>query len=80
MNDLNQFAYRPYIILDGVFEIPNNDTTNKVSDEELEEAERRVNFASLYLFFFCVLTCVSFRPLYCKNLLSYWLKPFFIFK
>lgn len=43
MNDLSQFAYRPYIILDGVFQIPNDDTTNKVSDQQLEEAGRRVS-------------------------------------
>ncbi|KAI8091988.1 HAD-like domain-containing protein [Thamnidium elegans] len=43
MNDLTQFAYRPYIILDGVFQIPNDDTTNRVSNQELEEAERRAS-------------------------------------
>ncbi|KAI8372999.1 HAD-like domain-containing protein [Radiomyces spectabilis] len=44
MPDLAQFAYRPFIILGGVYEIPNEDEKNLVTDSELEEASRRASF------------------------------------
>lgn len=45
MDDLHQFGYRPFVILDGVFEIPpkSEDTTYAVTNEELEDAERRAS-------------------------------------
>jgi hypothetical protein len=51
MDDLDQFAYRPCVILDGVFEIPPNTSAESqsyaVTNEELEEAERRVSLSYL---------------------------------
>jgi NagD protein len=43
MSDLNLFAYHPFVILGGVYEIPNDDDKNKVTDSDLEEASRRVS-------------------------------------
>lgn len=48
MDELYQFGYRPFVILDGVFEIPHASKTDYVvSTEELEEAERRVSLLLL---------------------------------
>lgn len=57
MDELYQFGYRPFVILDGVFEIPDASKTDYVvSTEELEEAERRVSLLlSKYLFIGAVL-------------------------
>lgn len=46
MSDLNLFAYHPFVILGGVYEIPNDDDKNKLTDSELEEAARRVSSIS----------------------------------
>ena len=42
MSDLNLFAYRPYVILGGVYEIPSDDD-HRLTDSDLEEASRRVS-------------------------------------
>ncbi|CEP16528.1 hypothetical protein [Parasitella parasitica] len=44
MSDLNLFAYHPFVILGGVYEIPNNDDKNKLTDSDLEEASRRASY------------------------------------
>lgn len=44
MSDLNLFAYHPFVILGGVYEIPNDDDKNKLTDSDLEEASRRVSY------------------------------------
>jgi NagD protein len=56
MSDLNLFAYHPFVILGGVYEIPSDDDKNKLTDSDLEEASRRVsmnygflNIVSLYI-------------------------------
>jgi NagD protein len=43
MDDLKEFAYGPYLILGGVYEIPSDDESHRVTEEELEEASRRVS-------------------------------------
>lgn len=43
MSDLNLFAYHPFVILGGVYEIPNNDD-HKLTDSDLEEASRRASY------------------------------------
>jgi NagD protein len=43
MDDLKEFAYGPYLILGGVYEIPSDDKSHRVTEEELEEASRRVS-------------------------------------
>lgn len=50
MSDLNLFAYHPFVILGGVYEIPNDDDKNKLTDSDLEEASRRVSFPTPTLF------------------------------
>lgn len=44
MEDLAQFAYRPYVILGGVYEIPNDNQKHMVSQQDLDEAARRASF------------------------------------
>ncbi|KAG0164492.1 hypothetical protein DFQ28_010228 [Apophysomyces sp. BC1034] len=44
MEELPQFAYRPYVILGGVYEIPNEDKRNLVTENDLEEAGRRASY------------------------------------
>ncbi|KAG2217558.1 hypothetical protein INT45_006725 [Circinella minor] len=44
MEDLPQFAYRPYVILGGVYEIPNDDKKHTISVEEMEDAARRASY------------------------------------
>ncbi|KAI7877123.1 HAD-like protein [Lichtheimia hyalospora FSU 10163] len=44
MEDLSQFAYRPYVILGGVFEIPSDDKKHTISPDEMEDASRRASF------------------------------------
>ncbi|SAM04495.1 hypothetical protein [Absidia glauca] len=44
MNELSSFAYRPYVILGGVYEIPNQDEKNIVSETDMEEASRRASY------------------------------------
>lgn len=46
MEELPQFAYRPYLILGGVYEIPNEDKRNLVTENDLEEAGRRVSLTA----------------------------------
>jgi NagD protein len=46
MADLSLFAYHPFVILGGVYEIPNNDDKNKVTDSDLEETSRRVRIVN----------------------------------
>lgn len=51
MEMLSQYAYRPYLILGGVYEIPDEDERHKVSESDMEEAARRVSlkyFLPLY--------------------------------
>lgn len=43
MEDLAQFAYRPYVILGGVYEIPNDDEKHNITESEMEDAARRVS-------------------------------------
>ncbi|KAI8088899.1 HAD-like domain-containing protein [Halteromyces radiatus] len=43
MDMLQQYAYRPYLILGGVYEIPDEDERHLVTDQELEDASRRVS-------------------------------------
>lgn len=43
MNELSSFAYRPFVILGGVYEIPNEDEKNIVTESDMEEAARRVS-------------------------------------
>ncbi|KAF1804731.1 HAD-like domain-containing protein [Mucor lusitanicus] len=43
MDDLKEFAYGPYLILGGVYEIPSDDESHRVTEEELEEASRRAS-------------------------------------
>jgi NagD protein len=43
MGDLKEFAYGPYLILGGVYEIPSDDESHRITEEELEEASRRVS-------------------------------------
>jgi NagD protein len=42
MEMLQQYAYRPYLILGGVYEIPDEDERHLVTDSEMEDAARRV--------------------------------------
>ncbi|CAO3599571.1 unnamed protein product [Absidia cylindrospora] len=44
MNELSSFAYRPFVILGGVYEIPNEDEKNIVTDADMEEAARRASY------------------------------------
>ncbi|KAI9490654.1 HAD-like domain-containing protein [Zychaea mexicana] len=44
MEDLSQFAYRPYVILGGVYEIPNDDSKHTISVQEMEDASRRASY------------------------------------
>ncbi|CAO3622195.1 unnamed protein product [Cunninghamella echinulata] len=44
MSEVSSFAYRPFVILGGVFEIPNDDEKNVVTENDLEEAARRASF------------------------------------
>lgn len=43
MEMLQQYAYRPYLILGGVYEIPDDDDSHMVTDEDMEVAARRVS-------------------------------------
>lgn len=43
MEMLQQYAYRPYLILGGVYEIPDDDESHMVTDEDMEVAARRVS-------------------------------------
>lgn len=51
MSDLSLFAYHPFVILGGVYEIPSDDDKNKLTDSDLEEASRRVSvwFGSFFI-------------------------------
>ncbi|ORX58085.1 HAD-superfamily hydrolase [Hesseltinella vesiculosa] len=44
MEELAGFAYRPYVILGGVYEIPQDGDQHKVTEDELEEAARRASY------------------------------------
>jgi NagD protein len=44
MEELSQFAYRPFVILGGVYEIPNEDEKHIVSESDMEAASRRASF------------------------------------
>ncbi|KAG1417940.1 hypothetical protein G6F58_005281 [Rhizopus delemar] len=44
MSDLSLFAYHPFVILGGVYEIPSDDDKNKLTESDLEEASRRASF------------------------------------
>lgn len=49
MDDLKQSSYGPFVMLDGIHEIPTGGQNYKVSIEDLDEAERRVSlFSSVY--------------------------------
>jgi NagD protein len=54
MSDLTLFAYHPFVILGGVYEIPNDDDKNKITEEDLEESSRRVSkkYGFVFLGFF----------------------------
>lgn len=43
MEELSQFAYRPFVILGGVYEVPNEDEKHIVSESDMEAASRRVS-------------------------------------
>lgn len=43
MQDLSLFAYRPYLILRGVYEIPTEDDKHAISESDMEAASRRVS-------------------------------------
>ncbi|KAL1926272.1 hypothetical protein VTP01DRAFT_5969 [Rhizomucor pusillus] len=44
MDELTAFAYRPYLILGGVYEIPTEDEKHAVSESDMEAASRRASF------------------------------------
>ncbi|KAL0073880.1 HAD-like domain-containing protein [Phycomyces blakesleeanus] len=44
MEDLPSFAYRPFLILGGVYEIPDDDDKHLVTDSQHEEATRRASY------------------------------------
>ncbi|KAI9497739.1 HAD-like domain-containing protein [Zychaea mexicana] len=46
MEELALFAYRPYLILGGVYEIPSDDRKHNISESDMEAASRRVRFAN----------------------------------
>jgi len=43
IEDLRSFPYRPYLVLKGVFEIPDDSKENIVTEAELQEASRRLS-------------------------------------
>ena len=46
MEELALFAYRPYVILGGVYEIPSDDKKHNISESDMEAASRRVRFSN----------------------------------
>jgi NagD protein len=43
IQNLREFPYRPYVVLGGVYEIPSDAKENIVSEEDMEEASRRLS-------------------------------------
>lgn len=71
MSDLNLFAYHPFVILGGVYEIPCDDDKNKLTDSDLEEASRRVSFKTPWwsVIFFLLTLLLFYLGLLSLNLL-----------
>lgn len=58
MDELTAFAYRPYLILGGVYEIPTEDEKHAVSESDMEAASRRVSFSfAIWSMFFLQCSC-----------------------